>query len=893
MNTKAKLAIIIAGLLIFGIQSQFSMNESLYTDGSQSEYGKIVDVEPLWTSDGGGDHGWTDWTVSGGEVIGGVHTNVSTFIVPIGVTASVKQYLGGTGGIVEVQADRIFINGTIDGNASGYPGGNGGIGGPNGVGGQFGWGGANGGQNGSNGGNAPGGAGGGGGGGAGGYGGVGGSGGFGGSAAGVGGGPGGGGSAYGTAAGFDIDLGSGAGGGGGSGGTGITPLCPTGDTGLAGQGGSRGGGAILLNASHIRISGLIMMNGGPGGSGAPPGFCDSGGTGGGGGGASGGGILLYGTTVDVSGGNLSANGGLGGNRGLGAFPGQSGGQGGGGRIKIFYHSLDESGSTITVSGFNDGTYYTQQINPKPEKPELHFPQNGLFASALPTFQLNATDANLNSIQYKIEMNTTNDFSLPLKTFDQVASSTGWSAPSYVSGAMAYYTVQPSDILSDGATYFWRAFAYDGTSWSVPSEVFSFTVDIVRPTFSNIYPGQGSFVSDPSQTISLQITDMGSGVDESALAMSIEGVFYDTTSPAVDWDGLNLTFDPAQIALTFSDSQVVDVFVNSTDNAMNSNVTSWSFTVDTSAPTTMVTIGTPSYVSGTMTYLNDSTQITLNPTDGASGVGQSWYGLDSGPFIPYVGQFTLQGEQNGSHAILFFSTDNVGNLEDIKTKMVFLDNESPTADAGDDVEVKTGSGITFNGMGSSDNSGIVVNYTWTFTYDGQARELYGASPDFEFDKAGDYEVMLIVIDCIGNSDTDTTWVNVTESEDSDGDGLPDSWELENFGSLSEDAGGDPDNDDLTNLQEYSLGTDPSDNDTDDDGLKDGKDPNPLEADTKKGGTTEVIPIWIWLIIAVLIGLLVIVSILLGLKGKGKRPDVRQPPIQQPQQQLPPPPPPPVQ
>jgi len=46
-------------------------------------------------------------------------------------------------------------------------------------------------------------------------------------------------------------------------------------------------------------------------------------------------------------------------------------------------------------------------------------------------------------------------------------------------------------------------------------------------------------------------------------------------------------------------------------------------------------------------------------------------------------------------------------------------------------------------------------------------------------------------------------------DTDGDGLPDSWELRYFGSLSESRGGDPDRDGLTNLQEFRAGTHPMD------------------------------------------------------------------------------------
>jgi len=57
-------------------------------------------------------------------------------------------------------------------------------------------------------------------------------------------------------------------------------------------------------------------------------------------------------------------------------------------------------------------------------------------------------------------------------------------------------------------------------------------------------------------------------------------------------------------------------------------------------------------------------------------------------------------------------------------------------------------------------------------------------------------------------------------DSDNDGLPDSWENTYFGNLSQTASGDPDNDGLTNAQEFASGTNPNNADTDNDGLNDG-------------------------------------------------------------------------
>jgi hypothetical protein len=50
-----------------------------------------------------------------------------------------------------------------------------------------------------------------------------------------------------------------------------------------------------------------------------------------------------------------------------------------------------------------------------------------------------------------------------------------------------------------------------------------------------------------------------------------------------------------------------------------------------------------------------------------------------------------------------------------------------------------------------------------------------------------------------------------TDDTDGDGLPDSWEIHFFGDLSQEATGDFDADGLTNLEEFCAGTDPTDPD----------------------------------------------------------------------------------
>ena len=79
------------------------------------------------------------------------------------------------------------------------------------------------------------------------------------------------------------------------------------------------------------------------------------------------------------------------------------------------------------------------------------------------------------------------------------------------------------------------------------------------------------------------------------------------------------------------------------------------------------------------------------------------------------------------------------------------------------------------------------------------------------------------------------------QDSDGDGLEDSWEMTVFGDLSQTGAGDPDQDNLSNADEKLIRTDPTDADTDKDGLDDGAEvvakTDPLSSDSDGDGLLD--------------------------------------------------------
>jgi protocatechuate 3,4-dioxygenase beta subunit len=92
-------------------------------------------------------------------------------------------------------------------------------------------------------------------------------------------------------------------------------------------------------------------------------------------------------------------------------------------------------------------------------------------------------------------------------------------------------------------------------------------------------------------------------------------------------------------------------------------------------------------------------------------------------------------------------------------------------------------------------------------------------------------------------TATIQVNVSLPASTVSDGIPDSWKVAHGFSVTDAsvAGADPDNDGLTNLQEYQLGTDPNNPDTDGDGIPDGQEvkigTSPLSPDTDGDGLSD--------------------------------------------------------
>jgi hypothetical protein len=222
---------------------------------------------------------------------------------------------------------------------------------------------------------------------------------------------------------------------------------------------------------------------------------------------------------------------------------------------------------------------------------------------------------------------------------------------------------------------------------------------------------------------------------------------------------------------------------------------------------------------------------------------------------------------GEFSYFVAARDTSGNWNASWETFTVVDETDPIADAGTDRAIEQGTVISLDGKGSSDNYGIIDddNYNWTFDYDGGPVFLTGSGPLFTFDIPGNYSITLTVTDSSGNSDTDTTWVNVT-AKDSDGDGLTDDYE-DQIGTdrLSRDT----DDDGLEDGDEISIGADPLDSDTDDDGILDGQDDLPLIPDEDDGTTGGNFLSDYWWIILLMVLLVAIALPIIFASGRKRK------------------------
>ena len=123
---------------------------------------------------------------------------------------------------------------------------------------------------------------------------------------------------------------------------------------------------------------------------------------------------------------------------------------------------------------------------------------------------------------------------------------------------------------------------------------------------------------------------------------------------------------------------------------------------------------------------------------------------------------------GTYDINLVVVDSSWNMNESEVTITVVstgtDTESPVANPAMVMDTVAGSTVSFDGLNSSDNIGV-VNYTWTF-YDYRDIALYGATPGYQFQNAGSYWISLTVRDASGNTGQNGFNINVMQIGDED-------------------------------------------------------------------------------------------------------------------------------
>ncbi len=115
-----------------------------------------------------------------------------------------------------------------------------------------------------------------------------------------------------------------------------------------------------------------------------------------------------------------------------------------------------------------------------------------------------------------------------------------------------------------------------------------------------------------------------------------------------------------------------IYIYANDTRGNLNIKNVTLYKDTESPATSIVyqaVDVPNYISR-ITLLN------LTSVDVVSGVFNISYKIDSGTWELHTNPFNLSGFSHGNHTIYYYATDNLGNVEDVKQSIIFLDILAP-------------------------------------------------------------------------------------------------------------------------------------------------------------------------------------------------------------------------
>lgn len=153
-------------------------------------------------------------------------------------------------------------------------------------------------------------------------------------------------------------------------------------------------------------------------------------------------------------------------------------------------------------------------------------------------------------------------------------------------------------------------------------------------------------------------------------------------------------------------------------------------------------------TGSAGWYKSSVAVNIFAADEDSGINRTVYRVDGGAWEYFTEPFTVRGE--GEHSVEYYSLDDAGNLELVKTTTVGIDTIAPTGAVSlSGTEGLNGwyvSEVTVN-LSASDDDGSGVSGTM-YKIDGS--QWIGYECQFEISETGTHELSFYSIDIGGNS-----------------------------------------------------------------------------------------------------------------------------------------------
>ena len=162
-------------------------------------------------------------------------------------------------------------------------------------------------------------------------------------------------------------------------------------------------------------------------------------------------------------------------------------------------------------------------------------------------------------------------------------------------------------------------------------------------------------------------------------------------------------------------------------------------------------------------VSEGAEVTFDGSGSSDNLGIAdyrWTFVDATPIALSGIAPTYTFRSLGTYVVVLNVTDFAGNhATDSLVIIVNADTTSPIANSGADQTADVDEILTFDGSGSSDDTGI-VSYEWNF---GDGTTGVGKTVTHSFSVAGTFTVTLAVKDASGNIGTDTSQVEVKSSK----------------------------------------------------------------------------------------------------------------------------------